>query len=113
MLNRLPAVALAAALLITVTLPLAAQRGNPLVQFDGQSIDQMIGSFMTDRAIPGVTLAIVQAPYVSRVTGYGVADRETRRLASPNTLWNVGQMARAYTAVSVMQLVEAGALRLE
>jgi D-alanyl-D-alanine carboxypeptidase len=93
--------------------PTSAQRGNPSVQFEGQSIDQMIADFMAERHIPGVTLAIVQAPYISRVTGYGVTDLETRRLASPNTLWNVGQLARAYTAVAIMQLVEAGKISLD
>lgn len=91
----------------------SAQRGTPLVQFDGQSIDEMIASFMADRHIPGVTLAIVQAPYISRAAGYGVTDLETRRLASPHTLWNVGQLTRAYTAVAIVQLVEAGQLSLE
>jgi D-alanyl-D-alanine carboxypeptidase len=113
MLTRIQGLALASALLFLLTAPAAAQRGNPLVQFQGKSIDQMIAAFMQEREIPGVTLAIVQAPYISRVTGYGVADLETRRLASPNTLWNVGQMTRAYTAVAVMQLVEAGTLRLD
>jgi CubicO group peptidase (beta-lactamase class C family) len=93
--------------------PTSPRRGNPSVQFEGQTIDQMIGDFMAERHIPGVTLAIVQAPYISRVTGYGVTDLETRRLASPNTLWDVGQMTRAYTAVAIMQLVEAGKISLD
>ncbi len=93
--------------------PTSAQRGNPSVQFEGQTIDQMIADFMAERQIPGVTLAIVQAPYISRVTGYGVTDLDTRRLASPNTLYDVGQMTRAYTAVAVMQLVEAGTIHLD
>ena len=96
-----------------MTASISAQRGNPLVQFDGQSIDQLIGAFMAERQIPGVTLAIVQAPYISRVVGFGVSNTETRRLASPKTLWNVGQMARAYTAVAIMQLAEAGKLKLD
>ena len=113
MMTRLSAVVLAAALLLVPSSPVSAQRGNPLVQFDGQSIDQMIAAFMAERQIPGVTLAIVQAPYISRVTGYGVSDTGTRRLASPKTLWNVGQMARAYTAVAITQLVEAGKLTID
>ena len=91
----------------------SAQRGNPSVQFNDQTIDQMIAAFMAERQIPGVTLAIVQAPYISRIVGYGVTNVETKRLASPKTLWNVGQMARAYTAVAIMQLVEAGQLKLD
>lgn len=91
----------------------AAQRGNPVVKFDGRTIDEMIGDFMQEHRIPGMTLAIVQAPYVPRVVGYGTADVEKGLLASPNTLWNVGQLTRAYTAVAVMQLLEADKLSLD
>jgi len=90
-----------------------AQRGNPEVHFEGKAIDQMIGEFMKQEGIPGMTLAIVQAPYISRVTGYGLADREKGLLASPKTIWAVGQMSRAYTAVAIMQLLEMGKLALE
>ncbi|HWI16553.1 MAG TPA: serine hydrolase domain-containing protein [Vicinamibacterales bacterium] len=112
MLTKVPSVLLVGALIV-MTAVVSAQRGNPAVQFDGQGIDQMIADFMAERQIPGVTLAIVQAPYISRATGYGVTDLETRRLASPNTLFDVGQMTRAYTAVAIMQLVEAGTISLD
>jgi CubicO group peptidase (beta-lactamase class C family)/uncharacterized protein (DUF302 family) len=84
-----------------------AQRGNPIAQFEGQTIDDMIGTFMKEHRVPGMALAIVQAPYIPRVVGYGVSDVEKGLLASPKTLWNVGQMTQAYTAVAIMQLVEA------
>lgn len=90
-----------------------AQRGNPSMTFAGQSIDAMIADFMTENGIPGMALAIVQAPYIPRVTGYGLADTEKRLLVGSNTLFDVGQMANAYTAVAIMQLVEMGKLRLD
>ncbi len=90
-----------------------AQRGNPVMAFAGQSIDAMIADFMAENDIPGMALAIVQAPYIPRVTGYGLADTGKRLLASSNTLFDIGQMANAYTAVAVMQLVEMGKLRLD
>lgn len=90
-----------------------AQRGNPRTLFAGQTPDQMIAEFMKEHDIPGMTLSIVQAPYVSRVVGYGVADVERGLLAAPNTLWALGEMTQAYTAVAVMQLVESGALSVD
>ena len=93
--------------------PASAQRGNPEVQFDGQTIDQMVAAFMKQHRIPGMTLAIVQAPYIPRVAGYGVSDAHKGLLASPKTLWPVGQMTQAYTAVAVMQLIEADKLALD
>ena len=107
MTGKLPIPFLIGVLMLTTAETAQAQRGNPVVQFEGQTIDEMIGTFMKEHRIPGMTLAIVQAPYIPRVVGYGVSDVEKGLLASPKTLWNVGQMTQAYTAVAVMQLVEA------
>lgn len=104
-------IAMAAAL--AAVLPAAAQRGNPSMEFGGRSIDRMVADFMAEHGVPGVALAIVQAPYITRATGYGVADRQKRLLVGTNTLFDIGAMANAYTAVAVMQLVEMGKLRLD
>ena len=93
--------------------PALAQRGSTRMEFAGQSIDAMIADFMAENAIPGLALAIVQAPYIPRVTGYGLADTQKQLLVGSNTLFDVGQMADAYTAVAVMQLVEAEKLGLD
>ena len=86
---------------------------TPRVQFEGQTIDEMVAVFMKEHRIPGMTLAIVQAPYIPRVVGYGVSDVEKGLLASPKTLWNVGQMTQGYTAVAIMQLIEADKMALD
>jgi CubicO group peptidase (beta-lactamase class C family)/uncharacterized protein (DUF302 family) len=106
-------IAIALILVFIAAFPVHAQRGKPLTTFAGQSPDQMIAEFMELHEIPGMTLSIVQAPYIPRVVGYGVADKEQKLLASPNTLWPIGEMTQAYTAVAVMQLVEAGKLSID
>ena len=53
----------------TIQLP-AQGRGNSRVEYLGQSMDQLIYDFMQEEKIPGMTLAIVQAPYIPRVVGY-------------------------------------------
>ena len=92
---------------------LHAQRGNPRLSYGGQSIDDMIAGYMADHDVDGMALAIVQAPYIPRAGGYGLADRERKLLASSNTVFDLGQMAEAYTAVAVMQLVERGKVGLD
>lgn len=42
-----------------------AGRGNVHVAYQGKAIDQMIYDFMEEQGIPGMTLAIVQAPLYS------------------------------------------------
>lgn len=99
--------------MLDIAQPASAQRGNARVQFDGQTIDEMVAVFMKEHRIPGMTVAIVQAPYIPRVVGYGVSDAEKGLLASPKTLWNVGQLTQGFTAVAIMQLVEADKMALD
>ena len=88
-------------------------RGSADTSYLGRTVDQMIWAFMEEQRIPGLTLAIVQAPYIPRVVGYGLSDAGQRRLASPNTMWPVGPISQAFAAVAVMQLVEDGLLDLD
>lgn len=88
-------------------------RGDFDVSYLNNSIDQMIIDFMKEEKIPGLTLAIVQAPYIPRVVGYGFSDVKEKRLASPNTMWPVGEISQAFCAVAIMQLYEDGQLNLE
>lgn len=111
--NTLSRLLLTGVTMLAYVSPAVAERGNPRVEFEGETIDAMIADFMEAHRIPGMTLAIVQAPYIPRVVGYGVSDVEKGLLASPKTLWNMGQMTQAYTAVAIMQLVEAGKLSLD
>ena len=90
-----------------------AQRGNPEIRQDGQSVDDIMAEFMRDHEVPGMAVAIVQAPYITRVTGYGVSDTALKLLSSSNTLFNVGPIAEAYTAAAIMQLVEQGRISLD
>jgi len=48
-----------------------AQRGNPEIRQDGQSVDDIMAKFMCDHEVPGMAVAIVQAPisHGSPVTG--------------------------------------------
>jgi D-alanyl-D-alanine carboxypeptidase len=101
------------AALLAVVPPAVAQRGNPSMEFGGRSIDRMVADFMAENDVPGMALAIVQAPYITRATGFGLADKQKRLLVGTNTLFDIGEMANAYTAVAVMQLVELGKLNLD
>lgn len=87
-------------------------RGNPQVSYLGTSIDAMIYDFMAEKNIPGLVLAIVQAPYIPRVVGYGLSDIKQKRLASTKTLWAIGPISQGYTAVAIIQLYEQGKLSI-
>jgi CubicO group peptidase (beta-lactamase class C family) len=81
-------------------------RGSSDVSYQGKSVDAMISEFMDKHDVPGLTLAIVQAPYIPRVAGYGLSDAVQKRLATPNTVWPAGNISQAFLAVAVMQCYE-------
>jgi CubicO group peptidase (beta-lactamase class C family) len=60
--------------------------------------------------LPGLTMAIVQAPYVPRSAGYGKTNIDLDEMASTKTMWNIGPITQAFTAVAIMQLKEQGKL---
>src|SRR5574344_2755157 len=88
-------------------------RGSSDISYLQHSVDEMISSFMEEKGIPGISLAIVQAPYIPRVVGYGVSDEKQKRLVSPNTMFPLGPISQAYAAVALMQLYEAGQVNLD
>lgn len=88
-------------------------RGDVEVAYQGKSIDQMIYKFMEEQGIPGMTLSIVQAPYISRVAGYGTTDIENGHLAAVRSLWPIGPISQGFAAVAAVQLYEKGKLDLK
>lgn len=98
---------------IMPTATYSSGRGDFHTIYQGQSVDDLIIQYMEEHNIPGLSLAIVQAPYIPRVVGYGLADTETRRLVATNTVFNIGQLTNAFTAVAIMQLKEEGKLQLD
>jgi CubicO group peptidase (beta-lactamase class C family)/uncharacterized protein (DUF302 family) len=82
-------------------------RGKAALSVRGKYIDQRIAEFMEKHNVPGLTMAIVQAPYIPRSAGYGRASLANDELASTRTMWNVGPLTQGFTAVAVFQLYEA------
>lgn len=99
--------------MMPVILYSATGRGDFHTVWQNQSVDNLVISYMEEHQIPGLSLAIVQAPYITRVVGYGLADMDSKRLVSTNTVFNIGQLTNAYTAIAVMQLKEAGKIDLD
>ena len=84
-----------------------ADRGKVVLSTRGKFIDQRIAEFMEKNDVPGLAMAIVQAPYIPRSAGYGRASLANGDLASTKTMWNIGPLTQAFTAVGVFQLYEA------
>ncbi len=91
---------------------ITTKRGGIDATYRNRTIDDLMISFMEKNNITGLSLAIVEAPYIPRVVGMGLANTTSERLISSRTMFPLGQMTQAYTAVAIMQLKEANKLEL-
>jgi CubicO group peptidase (beta-lactamase class C family) len=67
---------------------------------------------MEDYRIPGAALAIVRNGEVEYQNGFGIANRQGRAV-TPDTPFLLASVSKSMTALGVMQLVEAGKVRLD
>ena len=90
-------------------------RGDFNQSFVNHTIDEMIYEFMEDNEIDGLSMAIVQAPYIPRAVGYGLADikNENEKLVSINTVFGLGEISLAYLDVALMQAHEQKLLTIQ
>lgn len=77
-----------------------------------RSLDQFVKDSMTEYRIPGLALAVVEGNNVVYLKGYGIAD-PTGRPVTPQTPFLLGSTTKSFTALAVLQLVEAGRLDLD
>lgn len=80
-------------------------------KIDFSAIDQYINAKMRIPRIPGLALAIVKGDQIIYLKGYGEADSYGRRV-TPQTPFIIGSVTKSFTALAVMQLVEAGKVEL-
>ena len=75
-------------------------------------IDAYVQDQMRRLNIPGVSLAIVEGDKIVHLRGFGRA-RPGGEAPSPQTPFFIGSLTKSFTALAVMQLVEAGKVELD
>lgn len=86
---------------------------HPLVQSNISLLTAWIESQMAYAELPGLALAIVAADGVVWQAGFGYADVASKRPMTPQTVFRVGSITKLFTATAIMQLRDAGRLRLD
>ncbi len=79
---------------------------------DIAAIDQYVESEMRATRLPGLALAIVQGDKIVHLRGFGKADPSGRPV-TPQTPFLIASVTKPFTALAVMQLVEAGKVQLD
>ena len=77
-------------------------------------IDETVERVMRERNLPGAAVVVVQRGRTVLSRGYGVADVETgRAVDTDRTLFRIGSITKALTALAVTRLVDQGRLSFD
>jgi CubicO group peptidase (beta-lactamase class C family) len=79
---------------------------------DYKDIDVYITDRMRSARIPGLAIAIVKGDRIVYLKGYGQADPSGRPV-TPQTPFIIGSITKSFTALAIMQLVDAGKVELD
>jgi CubicO group peptidase (beta-lactamase class C family) len=79
---------------------------------DFAAIDAYVEAQVKDLRVPGLALAIVRGDTIVHLKGLGIADPSGRRV-TPQTPFIIGSTSKSFTALAIMQLVEAGKVELD
>lgn len=100
-----------AAVLPLIALPLAAQagagRGTP------QTLDSIAGSGIVENRAVGLVAAVVRGNDTLLFKGYGRANAEWDIPMPTDAMFEVGSVAKQFTAAAILQLRDAGKLSLD
>jgi CubicO group peptidase (beta-lactamase class C family) len=100
--------------LLIMLWPAAAATARPqaAAPTDFTEIDAYVEAEMRATRVPGIALAILQGETIIHMRGFGAAD-ETGRPVTPQTPFVLGSLSKSFTALAVMQVVEANKLDLD
>ena len=82
-------------------------------QISIQQVDQTVKAFLKRWSIPGASVAIIDNDRLVYAKGYGYANKRTRKRVTPTHLFRIASLSKPITSVAILQLVEAGKLRLD
>ncbi|HNE03854.1 MAG TPA: serine hydrolase domain-containing protein [Anaerolineales bacterium] len=77
-----------------------------------EEVDAYIIAKMNELGIPGAALVIVEGDQVIHLKVFGIADADGRPV-TPQTPFFTGSTGKSFTALAIMQLVEAGKVKLD
>jgi len=104
---RSPTASWAFSLLILAGAPAMAQ--NDI----GPKVDQIVNKAMTDESIPGMAVAVISEGNILFEKAYGIRSVNSPAKTDEHTVFSIGSVSKAFTAVGVMQLVQEGKIALD
>lgn len=107
--------AMAAVAALTVVLKAADHplAGHPEVKARLEVLDRWLATTVAEREQPAISVGIVYDQDLIWARGYGFSDVASKRPATPATIYRVASISKLFTATALMQLRDAGKIRLD
>jgi CubicO group peptidase (beta-lactamase class C family) len=77
-----------------------------------EQVDKLTASELTKDKRGGVTIGVISRADLVWTKSYGYADVERQSLANAQTVYRIGSITKTITALALLQMVEAGTVRL-
>lgn len=80
---------------------------------DYERLHPIFAEFRRENHIPGLVYGVVVDGRLVHVRGLGVQDLKSRRPVTPDSLFRIASMTKAFTALAVLSLRDKGQLSLD
>lgn len=102
-----------------IHLPTSFAEEGPSVAATGDTwagaapIDELMRSMIAEHQAVGIGVAVAKDGRLAYSRGFGFADRETKELVQPESLFRIASVSKPITAVAILRLVEQKTLSLD
>ena len=84
-----------------------------MVDIDLDLVERLVDEYAADGAQPGLAYGVVEGGHLVHSGGRGVRDVAGGHLPDADTVFRIASMTKSFTAAAVLQLRDAGRLRLD
>ena len=78
-----------------------------------EPLDRLMTDFVSRHQLPGASLAVTRNGRLVYARGFGLADRQSGDPVLPTSRFRIASLSKPVTSVAILQLVEAGRLKLD
>jgi CubicO group peptidase (beta-lactamase class C family) len=89
-----------------------AQRGPSISAPALSGLDSLVNAEFAKDSLGSITVGVIAGSQLVWTHSYGFADMKTHRLANRGTVYRIGSITKPFTAVMLMQLIDAGKIQL-
>lgn len=84
-----------------------------MVKRDWSRFEEYAHKTMEEQKIPGMSVAVAENGEIVYAKGFGLRNRATGEPVTPETIFGIASVSKSFTALAIMQLADAGKLRVD